>query len=564
MYRDFTVGCVCLDLVSLFRRWALVAVGAAGFAVSFTETFGEQLNVVNNPEFEVTVINPSGTEWAAEREDTPATTENPRYTVNDTNAINVGWYNTGRGVIEVWTPSFQNGQLGGNLGSSVSEINSVDGNSQLYISFTADYTFDYDFSWYDVNRPGGTGDYRVNINTGLTPIGATGTGNTFTDDFTSTVSVFNQRTDTVTLERGETYTLSYSTNFSSTLSSLIGEVYLVTPVDFVYWDTNGTTPGSGGPSPNGTWNGSNSNWSDASDGTGPLATFANDDVAVFSAGTDATGSYTVTKAGRTDVNGIVFEDGTPTIAHGSSGRIHFDGTNGGVPFVEVASGVTATIETRVTDQGSEGLVKFGDGTLILGGSRSNSRIDGLTVEAGTVELANTAENRQIRQSVTINGGTLLVSEANQIDNNATVVLNGGTFAIGETTEVVDTLTLDSDSTIDFVGSNGILTFDDSSGVGWDNASTLTISNWNGQLSGGGSDQLSFGAGGLDPNQVAQIRFFNPAGLPSGVYGARILGSGEVVPVVPEPGTWLMGGVACFAAFIHLWRRRIRISSASYA
>jgi len=529
----------------------------AGLFAGVTTANAEELNLINNPEFEVTQINPSGTEWAARRQDTPITAENPRYQVNGTNGANVGWYNTGRNVLEVWTPSFQNSQLGTNLGSNISEINSVDGNSQLYITFTPDYTFDYDFTWTDVNRSGGGANYRVNINTGTTPIGSSGTGNAFSNNYSSTVSSFTNRSGTVAFERGQTYTLSYSTGFSSTLSSLIGEVNLLTPVNFVYWDMNGTTPGAGGPSPNGVWNNSNTNWSDSSDGTGPMASFAANEVAVFSAGSDATGSYTVTKSQRTDVNGIVFEDGTTTIAHGG-GRIHFEETNGGEPFVDVASGVTATIETRITDQGSEGLVKFGDGTLVLGGSQSNSVINGpLTIDAGALELANTAGNEQIRGEVIINGGTLLISQADQIRDSSDVTLNGGTIAIGETTETVDTLTLSANSTIDFTGTNGVLTFDDSKSAVWDAGSTITVNNWNGEVDGGGSDRLNFGVDGLTETQIGQIKFFNPTGLPAGLYDARMLASGEVVPLVPipEPSTYAIGGLLTAMAAVSIWRQR---------
>lgn len=539
--------------------WAPSAVCLlAGLFAGVGTVDAEDLNLINNPEFQVTTINPSGTEWAARRQDTPITAENPRYQLNGTNSAQVGWYNTGQNVLEVWTPSFQSSQLGTNLGSNISEINSVDGNSQLYITFTAGYTFDYDFTWTDINRPSGGANYRVNINTGTTPIGSSGTGNAFSGNYSSTVSSFTNRSDTVTFERGQTYTLSYSTGFTSTLSTLIGRVNLLTPVEFVYWDMNGTTPGAGGPSPNGTWNSSNNNWSDSANGTGPMASFASNEVAVFSAGSDATGSYTVTKVGQANVNGLVFEDGTPTIAHGSGGRINFDATNGGESFVNVASGVTATIETRITDQGNDGLVKFGAGTLVLGGSQSNSVISGpLTIDAGALQLANTAGNDQIRGEVIINGGTLLISQANQIRNSSDITLNGGTIAIGETTETVDTLTLSANSTIDFTGANGQLTFSNSTSSIWTGGSTITVNNWNGNVNGGGSDQLGFSVAGLTPTQIGQIKFFNPAGLPTGLYDARMLASGEVVPLVPipEPSTYAFGGLLTAMAGISIWRQR---------
>src|SRR5882672_376770 len=59
----------------------------------------------------------------------------------------------------------------------------------------------------------------------------------------------------------------------------------------LYWDTNGATAGSSGA--NGTWGTSNF-WSTNSAGTAATAGFTSGRDAVFSAGTNATGSYTVT------------------------------------------------------------------------------------------------------------------------------------------------------------------------------------------------------------------------------------------------------------------------------
>ena len=86
-----------------------------------------------------------------------------------------------------------------------------------------------------------------------------------------------------------------------------------------YWDSNGTTPGAG-TTPNGTWN-TSLFWS--TDSTGSIATVAwpttgtND--AVFSAGTDATGSFTVSPAASpaVAVNSITVEEGR-VIASGTA------------------------------------------------------------------------------------------------------------------------------------------------------------------------------------------------------------------------------------------------------
>ena len=69
--------------------------------------------------------------------------------------------------------------------------------------------------------------------------------------------------------------------------------------------------------------------------------------------------------------------------------------------------------------------------------------------------------------------------------------------------------------------SSVLTFAASSGQTWDG--TLTILNWSGSVSGGGTDQLFVGtsAGGLTSTQLAKI--VTPTGQT-----ARQLASGEVV------------------------------------
>ena len=77
----------------------------------------------------------------------------------------------------------------------------------------------------------------------------------------------------------------------------------------------------------------------------------------------------------------------------------------------------------------------------------------------------------------------------------------------------------------------VLSFADSSSVSWAGDGILTIQGWAGSLNGGGSQQLLFGtsASGLTAQQLSQIEFINPAGLPFGTYSAEILSDGEVLP-----------------------------------
>jgi hypothetical protein len=86
----------------------------------------------------------------------------------------------------------------------------------------------------------------------------------------------------------------------------------------------------------------------------------------------------------------------------------------------------------------------------------------------------------------------------------------------------------------------VLKFAASSAVAWTAATTLTITNWNGSIKGGGAGQMVFGSSssGLTSGQASQIRFANPLGFPAGNYAATILATGEVVPLTAAPSITL--------------------------
>ena len=94
---------------------------------------------------------------------------------------------------------------------------------------------------------------------------------------------------------------------------------------------------------------------------------------------------------------------------------------------------------------------------------------------------------------------------------------------------------------------------------------LSILNWSGSLLGGGTDQLHFGAPltpGVTAQQLSQIQFVNPDGLPAGTYMAMYSPTdvSELVPgalvVVPEPGTVAAGALLLGVVGLAL-RRRVR-------
>src|SRR5262245_1574041 len=79
--------------------------------------------------------------------------------------------------------------------------------------------------------------------------------------------------------------------------------------DTAYWDVNGAdTTGAGGPAATGAWNTTTGlNWNKDPNGDntmGPTAAWVNGDTAVFSAGSDATGAFTVTASGTPTAAGL--------------------------------------------------------------------------------------------------------------------------------------------------------------------------------------------------------------------------------------------------------------------
>jgi autotransporter-associated beta strand protein len=144
-----------------------------------------------------------------------------------------------------------------------------------------------------------------------------------------------------------------------------------------YWDVNGTAAGAGGATPAGNWDGATANFNtDAAGGAGGslnAAPTAADNV-IFAAGSDATGTYTVTVAGTRSAAAVKFEEGNVTLTGGTLAVGAFD----------VAAGGSANVSSTVIGGASGSLTKTGPGALTL--AAANSHTGGTTVSAGTLVL----------------------------------------------------------------------------------------------------------------------------------------------------------------------------------
>jgi len=194
-----------------------------------------------------------------------------------------------------------------------------------------------------------------------------------------------------------------------------------------YWDVNGATAGgSNSTTAAGTW-GVDNFWSTSSAGTAATGAWVADETAVFSAGTNVTGTYDVTLSGTQSASGLTFEEGNVTLTGGTeltlvpsaainpdyngdgivdaadyvvwrknningpagydAWRTAFGGPGGGgggtSSIVNVASGLTATVFSPIG--GTSRLQKTGAGTLHFPDlNQPNTYTGGTTISGGTL------------------------------------------------------------------------------------------------------------------------------------------------------------------------------------
>jgi autotransporter-associated beta strand protein len=263
----------------------------------------------------------------------------------------------------------------------------------------------------------------------------------------------------------------------------------------VYWDTNGNTAGaSAGTTAAGTWNNNTTaDWTTSAAGTSGTSRWnsitGGSKNATFSAGTNATGTFTVTVSGTvTNVGGLTFQDGTVTL--GGAGTLDLTGT----AAVNVQT-TQANISAILGSTG--GLDKTGTGILNLSGA--NTFTGGVTVSAGTLSIGSDGNLGATTNGVTLNGGTLqttgtLTADPGRIftigSSGGTMdVSSGQTFTLGTAAQLTGSgdLTKTSAGTLAISATNsgftgntnvngGVLRLSTYDGLGTSTTNTLTLNN----------------------------------------------------------------------------------------
>ena len=170
----------------------------------------------------------------------------------------------------------------------------------------------------------------------------------------------------------------------------------------------------------------------------------------------------------------------------------------------------------------------------LTGEKPNTFTGTLTILRGTLSLSKPAgvsafDGRRLVLGGGSNQAIVQLGASEQINDSCTVVIAGeheGRIWTQGHSETLGRLEVQSFAYIDLGDGTSRLSFTDSSKSKWDLSKTLAIQNWTSD-----KDVVRFGqaVSGLSPNQLARVGFADPSGRPAGLYSAKLLADGSLVP-----------------------------------
>jgi hypothetical protein len=227
---------------------------------------------------------------------------------------------------------------------------------------------------------------------------------------------------------------------------------------------------------------------------------------------------------------------TPSILLDYGSVIQSDGTNlcGNISFNDISSYVLSggwlTAENIMVNS-PNGPSYFGLSGLTQSGG--TNQVGNLGLAASTYYWLSggrfSAQNVGIFNSIfSHKGGVASVS--------GILNLGGGTWDEETSFQQFGQLLLNGSSSLQLPASNCVVQFAECSSMAWYTNAAFSIEHWHGSIYGGGNHRIIFGTNSfaLTAQQLSQIQFQNPAGLPPTNYRARILATGEIVPDTGAP------------------------------
>lgn len=230
-------------------------------------------------------------------------------------------------------------------------------------------------------------------------------------------------------------------------------------------------------------------------------------------------------------------------------------TNGLTGSIDL-NGHTLTWDTGGGNERSCNATITGDGSLVwigggshegtlnapgwFGGSAANTFTGTLTLRQGTIVFKKPAGMNVFggRQLIAGKGAgnpsILRWGNDDQLPDQTRLTLAGPhpvRLKLDGHRETCGPLELATDCEIHLGDGSAVLRFAPCHAAPWQAGRQLVIYQWNGATGGGGREQVVFGdnATSLTPAQIAMTGFMNPDGMPPGLYQAKILASGELVP-----------------------------------
>jgi len=198
--------------------------------------------------------------------------------------------------------------------------------------------------------------------------------------------------------------------------------------------------------------------------------------------------------------------------------------------------------SHVTNVVSWATGPWGMGSMRVSGGSLYGRTNSGVAVSQTGGLYMLSEGLRVESYYLLHGGTLVAPHISvwhatllmqgNVTNAGSLELNDHARLSVSGAQNLGVLNIRGSATLDMQDDGATIWF--AGAAAWPVYGRLIIKNWNGSSSGGGADRVLFGnaASALSASQTDQITFENPEGFPAGMYPAKILASGEVVPDRP--------------------------------